>query len=150
MRPVGNRTFGDLDCRYVKFKNYFLIGTVGIFIMNIVAFLMARYFKAGSYGKALALVPLLGKMGFRRFAAGAYDVFLYIGSGKATKKELAILIAAILYFLSPIDLIPDFIPVLGIVDDVAIATLVAAYLHKKATESIGGKGAVPPGSGMVK
>lgn len=116
--------------------------------MNIVAFLIARYVKAGRFGRALALVPLLGKMGIRGFVAGARDVFRYIVSGKATKKELAVLIAAILYFVSPIDLIPDYIPLIGIVDDVAIATLVAAYLHKKAT--MGARGAVPSGSGVAK
>jgi len=112
--------------------------------MNIVAFLIARYVKAGRFGRALALVPLLGKMGIRQFAAGARDVFRYITSGRASKKELAILIATILYFLSPIDLIPDYLPLLGIADDVAIATLVAAYLHRKATEYMVGKGAVTP------
>ena len=70
--------------------------------------------------------------------------------GRASKKELAILIAAIVYFLSPIDLIPDYIPFVGIADDVAIATLVAAYLHRKATESVVGKGDEPTGQGVVK
>ncbi len=118
--------------------------------MNIVASLIARYVKPGRYGRALALVPLLGNVGVRGFIAGAYDVFRYIISGRATKKELAILVAAILYFLSPIDLIPDYIPVVGIVDDVAIATLVAAYLHRKATESTIRKAAVTTGAGVAK
>ena len=114
--------------------------------MNILAFLIARYVKAGRFGRAVALFPLLGKMGIRGFVAGSRDVFRYIVSGKATKKELAILIAAIVYFLSPIDLIPDYIPFVGIADDVAIATLVAAYLHRKALESMVEKGTVSPGA----
>jgi hypothetical protein len=108
--------------------------------MSIGALLMGNYFQTGRFGRALALVPLLGKVGVRGFAAGARDVFRYIISGKASKKELAILIAAIVYFLSPIDLIPEYLPLVGIADDVAVATLVAAYLHKKATESVVGKG----------
>jgi uncharacterized membrane protein YkvA (DUF1232 family) len=112
--------------------------------MNIVGFLIARYVKAGRFGRAAALFPLLGKMGFRAFAAGSRDVFRYIVSGKATKKELAILIAAIVYFVSPIDLIPDYIPFVGFADDVVIATIVAAYLHRKATESMVEKAAVSP------
>jgi uncharacterized membrane protein YkvA (DUF1232 family) len=34
------------------------------------------------------------------------------------------IIAAILYFLSPIDLIPDFIPVVGYIDDIFVLGLV--------------------------
>jgi uncharacterized membrane protein YkvA (DUF1232 family) len=113
--------------------------------MNIVGFLIARYVKTGRFGRAAALLPLLGKMGIREFAAGSRDVFRYIVSGKATKKELAILIAAILYLLSPMDLIPDYIPLFGIVDDVVILTIVGAYLHKKAIESMSENHAVPPG-----
>jgi len=112
--------------------------------MNIVGFLIARYVKAGRFGRAAALFPLLGKMRLRWFAAGSRDVFRYIASGKATKKELAILIAAIVYFVSPIDLIPDYIPFVGFADDLVIATMVAAYLHRKATESMVEKGTVSP------
>ena len=39
------------------------------------------------------------------------------------KKSLLAIIGAILYFVSPIDLIPDFILVLGLIDDVAIISL---------------------------
>jgi uncharacterized membrane protein YkvA (DUF1232 family) len=111
---------------------------------------MARQAKTGRFGRAFALVPLLAKVGVRGFVTGARDVFRYIVSGKASKKELAILIAAIVYFLSPIDLIPDYIPFVGVADDVAIATLVAAYLHKKATESMIGNGDAAPTDGTVK
>jgi hypothetical protein len=118
--------------------------------MNITGFLIARYVKAGRFGRAVALLPLLGKMGIRGFVAGFRDVFRHIVLGKASKKELAILIAAIVYFLSPIDLIPDYIPFVGIADDVVIATMVAAYLHKKASESMYDEGALPPGVGTVE
>ncbi len=111
--------------------------------MNILAFLFARYIKAGRFGRAAALLPLLGKTGIRGFVAGSRDVFRYIASGKASKKDLAILIAGIIYFASPIDLIPDFVPIAGLLDDVVVATLVGAYLHKKALESMSDKGAFP-------
>jgi len=37
---------------------------------------------------------------------------------------LILLIAAIIYFINPIDLVPDFIPGLGLVDDLAVLTWV--------------------------
>ena len=36
------------------------------------------------------------------------------------KKSIIMIIASILYFVSPVDLIPDFIPVIGLVDDAAV------------------------------
>lgn len=35
-------------------------------------------------------------------------------------RTLIILVAGILYFVTPLDLIPDFIPVLGYVDDISV------------------------------
>lgn len=49
------------------------------------------------------------------------------GNFKISKTNLAILIAAIAYVVSPIDAIPDVIPVLGWVDD----TFIVAYVVKR-------------------
>lgn len=38
---------------------------------------------------------------------------------------LHMVVAAVIYFVSPFDLIPDSIPVLGLVDDASVLTLVA-------------------------
>ena len=35
------------------------------------------------------------------------------------------LVAAVIYFVSPLDLVPDSIPVLGLIDDAAVVTYVA-------------------------
>lgn len=43
-----------------------------------------------------------------------------IGSEETPLSAKILLIAAIVYFLSPIDLIPDFIPVIGYLDDLII------------------------------
>ena len=39
-------------------------------------------------------------------------------------KSLIIMIASLVYFLSPIDLLPDFLPFLGYADDIALLTFV--------------------------
>jgi uncharacterized membrane protein YkvA (DUF1232 family) len=46
-----------------------------------------------------------------------------------TKAKLAALLAVI-YVVSPIDLIPDFIPVLGWLDDVGMVTLLLSIAYK--------------------
>jgi uncharacterized membrane protein YkvA (DUF1232 family) len=45
-------------------------------------------------------------------------------------KLMLVVLAA--YLLSPIDLVPDFLPIAGLVDDAVLAALAAAYLVRKA------------------
>jgi len=44
-------------------------------------------------------------------------------------KSLIMAIAGLLYFLDPIDIIPDFIPVVGYLDDGVVLTFVAKAIH---------------------
>lgn len=46
----------------------------------------------------------------------------------------AVLVLGVLYLLNPIDIIPDFIPVIGHLDDVLIVGLVAKYVKKHAPD----------------
>ena len=48
---------------------------------------------------------------------------------QVSSKEKAILLGALGYFILPIDLVPDFVPMAGYVDD--FAALVAAYSYVK-------------------
>ena len=56
-------------------------------------------------------------------------------SGKYTYvpwKSIALIVAGILYFIYPVDLIPDFIPISGIIDDVALI----AWIYKSVDDDI--------------
>ena len=44
-------------------------------------------------------------------------------------RTIVMILGAVLYFVSPIDLIPDFIPVAGFLDDAAILSWVASAAH---------------------
>ena len=44
---------------------------------------------------------------------------------------IALVIGGLLYVLSPIDLIPDFIPLLGVMDDVVLVPLAIRFLLKR-------------------
>jgi uncharacterized membrane protein YkvA (DUF1232 family) len=46
-------------------------------------------------------------------------------------KNLVILIASLVYFLSPIDLLPDFLPFLGYADDIALLTFVLGSMSEE-------------------
>ena len=52
----------------------------------------------------------------RAWAAGTY---------RAPDGEILMMTAAVIYFLSPFDLIPDSIPIFGLLDDVAVIVYVA-------------------------
>jgi uncharacterized membrane protein YkvA (DUF1232 family) len=41
------------------------------------------------------------------------------------------LLALLLYVLSPVDLIPDFIPLLGVVDDLVLVPLVMRFIVRR-------------------
>ena len=49
-----------------------------------------------------------------------------------TWKTICLLVAGLIYFIYPIDLIPDFIPVAGIIDDVALI----AWIYDSIKEDI--------------
>ena len=58
----------------------------------------------------------------RAWATGQYTLVPW--------KSLLLAIAAVLYFVNPFDLVPDFIPLAGLVDDVAVLGFVLKSLQK--------------------
>ena len=104
---------------------------------------------SGKTGRILLLIKQLGKwlMRIRWDASTAAEakeklqVLSRLATAYATGKYRAIpwkavmtMLAAIIYFMNPIDLIPDFIPGLGFTDDVGILvwvyTAVASEVEK--------------------
>ena len=65
-------------------------------------------------GEKLAMVPVLASL-IKSFVSKEYTD-IPIGT-------IIAIIAALLYFVSPIDLVPDSIPVLGYFDDAAVVTV---------------------------
>lgn len=63
----------------------------------------------------------------------------YLNSGNVSGTEKVLVVAALLYLISPVDLVPDWLPLAGLLDDVGIATLVLDYVLKRMDETKGGK-----------
>lgn len=55
-------------------------------------------------------------------------------------KPKALLVAAIVYLLWPVDLLPDIIPAIGWLDDLGMASLAVAYLSYASKKAIQKKG----------
>jgi uncharacterized membrane protein YkvA (DUF1232 family) len=66
----------------------------------------------------------------------AGELWGYFVSGRCSAGDKLLVMGALIYLVSPIDLIPDYIPVIGWLDDVGVATAVLAYLNGKLDEAI--------------
>lgn len=71
------------------------------------------------------------KISFGQKIESLYD---WVSSGKLSKRDKAIVIGALIYFISPIDAIPDMAPFLGFTDDLGVVYLVYNYLQNRALE----------------
>lgn len=49
---------------------------------------------------------------------------------KVPMRSMIAIVSALIYFLSPIDIVPDFIPFLGAVDDIFVLTYVLKFVKK--------------------
>jgi uncharacterized membrane protein YkvA (DUF1232 family) len=64
----------------------------------------------------------------------AYQLWRYLNSPECSIADKILIVAALLYLISPLDAVPDFIPVVGWLDDIGVAAVVLAFLNGKAVE----------------
>lgn len=69
-------------------------------------------------------------------ARRAKQLWDHLNSGSVSKAEKVLIIAALLYLITPVDFVPDWIPVAGLLDDAGIAALVLDYVLRR----VGGRG----------
>ncbi|MCD8119733.1 MAG: DUF1232 domain-containing protein [Lachnospiraceae bacterium] len=81
--------------------------------------------KVPAIGDKLSNVPVLISL-IRSYIRKEYDRVPYL--------SLISIVAALLYFLSPVDLIPDFVPGIGYIDDAFIITTVCAMMQDDVDE----------------
>ncbi|MBN8706726.1 MAG: DUF1232 domain-containing protein [Bacteroidetes bacterium] len=60
-------------------------------------------------------------------------MFLYFKDPNTSKAKKLIIGAGLLYFITPLDFIPDTIPILGFLDDIGILSMVASYMIDELT-----------------
>ena len=58
------------------------------------------------------------------------------GDPRVSRRSKSLLLLGVVWFASPIDLIPEFIPILGPLDDAVIAALVLRHIVRKAGPDI--------------
>lgn len=105
--------------------------------MDVKGFMDTKWVKAASdpqtVTRVIEEVPVwIRKVQNSELVARAWRLWEYVTSGQCSIAEMALVIGVLLYLISPIDAVPDFIPVAGWLDDAAIAGLVLGYLDKKA------------------
>jgi uncharacterized membrane protein YkvA (DUF1232 family) len=81
---------------------------------------LAKY--RSEIGKIGADLPILLRLA-RAWVSGEYR--------RVPVKSIVMILAAALYFVNPLDLIPDFLPVIGYVDDAAVVGYVLKSLQRE-------------------
>jgi uncharacterized membrane protein YkvA (DUF1232 family) len=81
-----------------------------------------------------SVIPLATGRSWKERAKGlrqdVYALYLAYQDPRVPRKAKVLMAAAVAYFASPIDLIPDFIPVLGYLDDAVIVPFIVAAAIK--------------------
>lgn len=71
------------------------------------------------------------KLGFGEKIETLYQ---WLADGKLSTRDKAVVVGVLLYFINPIDMIPDLTPFLGFSDDLGLAYFVFNYLQNRSLE----------------
>lgn len=83
----------------------------------------------------LSKIPKCGnKLAYAPIFASMLNAFLHKTYTKAPMGTIIALVAALLYLVVPIDFIPDFIPVLGYIDDAGVLAACLALIKSDIDE----------------
>ena len=86
-----------------------------------------KYYNENSFWKTIAYISK--KAGLKLIYL-SFLLYYTLNSNNTTKTDRAIIVAALGYFIFPLDIIPDYIPFIGYTDDLSI--LLFAYRRIKA------------------
>ena len=95
------------------------VGLIGLWVVILAVLWMLRPRGVG-LREALSLVPDLLRL-----------IRSLVGDPSTPLDVRAVLVAMLLWILSPIDLIPEFIPVIGPLDDVVVAVIALRYTRRR-------------------
>lgn len=95
---------------------------------GIILLLGTVFAKAQSEGKGSAIQKIKNKLKslgllLRYYANGSYR--------SIDTKNIVIVLAGMIYFISPIDLIPDILPIVGFADDIALISFIYNSLSEE-------------------
>jgi uncharacterized membrane protein YkvA (DUF1232 family) len=65
------------------------------------------------------------------FAKDIRALWRYMNDDRVPWTKKSLVIGALIYFISPIDAIPDFIPIIGYLDDLGVIVALMKYLGKE-------------------
>jgi len=66
-----------------------------------------------------------------RFARDVRALYLYMRDSSVAWYRKSVVVGALIYFITPIDLIPDFIPFFGYLDDLGVIMATIKFLGKE-------------------
>ena len=67
---------------------------------------------------------------FKKLPLNLKDIIKVVKSSKTPLKAKLSIVVLLLYIVSPIDLVPDFIPVIGQLDDLVVVGLLIKQIYK--------------------
>jgi uncharacterized membrane protein YkvA (DUF1232 family) len=82
------------------------------------------YFSVNNFGRKISRIA---KRSGAKLIYAALILYYTMGSDNVSMKDKAIIIGALGYLISPLDMVPDAIPIAGLSDDLAVLLYV---LHK--------------------